>query len=120
MAQSFEYKTLGINSFALPEGQRIRLRLAQLRDVPAAAELVDGDMSTVEVARLVKCDPRQRVSICATALVGLRETVVGFGAMEVGAEQPSVVGACSEELADLLADALIDRAEIIAEREAAA
>jgi hypothetical protein len=73
-------------------------------------------------ARLVTSDPQQRVVICATAFLGASETVVGVGSIHVGepaADMLVVDSELTDGLDELLTQALVRRAETIAERRAA-
>ena len=80
-----------------------------LRSQGRAAEELD-------VARLVRFDPRRRLVICATALVGSRESIVGIGAIgsRAGpADRPDTLVVDAEQtegLDELLARALLGRA----------
>ncbi len=122
MVQSFDPGALAGHSFALPRGPRVRLRLAQVRDVGAVTELLGGDLSAVEVARIIKENPRRQIAVCATALIDLRETVVGFASMEVGGPHPAILAvdeALTDGLAELMTEALGNRSRAITERQAA-
>jgi hypothetical protein len=86
MDSSFDPGALLARCYRLPGGARVCLRLARSRDLPAIARLCErsGESRTeLELARLVRCDPRRRLVICATSLVGLAETVVGVGAIDL-------------------------------------
>ena len=103
----------------------MRLGLAQIRDARAIgaflAERRSGSQE-LEVARLVRADPRRRVAVCANALLDATETVVGVGAIEVGASEPDLLvvdSALTDGLEELLRRALRRRADAIAERIAA-
>jgi len=118
-------------SFALPRGPRVRLRLARIRDQPAIEELcrrLGLRADSFEIGRLVRTDPRQQIVICATALVGSAETLVGVGAIrleEAGAgtePEPTLLlvdGALTEGLDELLAGALTGRARLVTRTRAA-
>ncbi len=77
------------------------------------------------MARLVRFDPRVRLVICATALIGSRESVVGVGALDLEPSRetqpdPLVVDAeQTEGLDELLARALLGRAAAVARTRAA-
>jgi hypothetical protein len=76
-------------SHRLSDGLRVRLRLARPSDQrPVAALLARLGFapSMAELLDLVRFDPHRRAVICATALVGGRERVLGFGAIDL--EQP--------------------------------
>ena len=112
-------------SYSLPRGPRVRLRLAQRRDLAAILDLLRGhadNSGELEIARAVQANPRERIAICATALLGLRETILGVGVIEVGSERPDTVvvdGRLTDGLAELITGALVSRSAVIAERRAA-
>jgi hypothetical protein len=110
------------HSFPLGDGPRVRLRLARMRDLPAIRALFERRgvvADELERARLVRVDPRDRIVICATALIGSGEKIVGIGAIDVeptAAIEPSVLvvdDRASEGLDRLLAGALIGRARAL-------
>ncbi len=111
-------------SHELPRGPRVRLRLAQSRDLPAVRALLGADrLEELELARLVHPDPRRRVVICATALIGLSERVLGIGAIDVDAAEPDVLlvdRELTDGLDELLATVLVARARTIAAKARAA
>jgi hypothetical protein len=75
-------------SHCLVDGRRVRLRLARPGDQRLLAALLRRlgfSPSEPDLLRLVRFDPRRRAMICATALVGGREQIVGFGAIELDA-----------------------------------
>ena len=82
----------------------------------AIEELAAGrgvELDALGLARLVRGDPRQRVVICATALVRGSETVVGVGAIDVSATEPSLLVVdelVTDGLSGLLTAALTGRA----------
>ena len=45
----------------------------------------------LELARLLRFDPRRRAVICASALVDGREVVTGLGAIDLDAKSPDLV-----------------------------
>ncbi|HEY2770692.1 MAG TPA: hypothetical protein VGI87_08995 [Solirubrobacteraceae bacterium] len=106
---------------SLPGGPRVRLRLATVRDIEAIQRLLAGAGSGVEAGQLVRIDPRRRIVICALALIGTAERVVGVAAMDAGASEPDLV--CIDEalgggLTELLERALAARALALASRAA--
>jgi hypothetical protein len=125
MRQSLDHSSLLTRSHELPRGPRVRLRLAQTRDAPAIRALLQRPGSApaaLDIARLVRFDPRRRVVICATALIGSAETIVGVGAIDLDAHEPDVVlvdDALTEGLGELLRSALVSRAAEFANRRAA-
>ena len=79
----------------LPDGRRVRLRLARARDEESLRGLLRRSRSNhdgMEPERLARFDPRSAVVICATALVDSAQEVVGVGAADLnGADPPDVV-----------------------------
>lgn len=72
----------------LDGGLRVRLRLARPGDQGPMSALLDRlgyAPSEGELLDLVRFDPHRRAVICATALVGGRERVLGFGAIDLEA-----------------------------------
>ena len=125
MDSSLDHNTLLTRSYMLTRGPRVRLRLAQTRDAAAIAALLQrpgSDPAALDIARLVRFDPRRRVVICATALLGSAETILGVGAIDLDALEPDVVivdDALTEGLGELLTRALTARAAEFARRHAA-
>jgi hypothetical protein len=106
-------------SYALPVGPRVRLRLARRSDLPDFRELLAQrgvDASDLELERLVRYDPWQRVTICACAPLGGVETIVGVGAIDLtGDAEPDTLVVdehLTNGLVELLRDALVQRARI--------
>ncbi len=108
------------------------LRLARGRDLAPLGELLRRqgiDPDELDLARLVRFDPLRRLVICATALVGSAESVVGVGALNLGADVgggespvPSLVvvdQGMTEGLAELISEALVGRAQALAQGRAA-
>jgi hypothetical protein len=124
---SFDPKALLSRSYALERGPRVRLRLPARRDEGAIGALlaVSGDDDhELQAARLVRADPRRKLVIVATGLIGLSETLLGVGEIELGGEpEPSttlfVDDVQTEGLAELLDNALRGRAAAIARARAA-
>ncbi len=114
-------------SYAPPRGPRVRLRLPHRRDLPAITALLQAQGRAPEElgpARLVHFDPRQRLVICATALLGSGETVIGIGAVELSHPlgEPDLVvvdDQLTEGLDELLRQALLGRATAILRTRAA-
>jgi len=128
MEPSFDPGALLARSYVLPRGPRVCLRLARVRDLPAIAQLLERqgiEPDELELARLVRFDPRRRVVICAAALVGCTETIVGIGAIELGnvpsgqPDQLVVDSHLTDGLDELLTRALIGRARALAGARAA-
>jgi hypothetical protein len=120
---AFDPGALMSQSYALPRGPRVRLRLAGRGDAAAiAALLVRCGVSPeqLEPGRLVRFDPRRRAVICALALIDSRETLVGLGAIELDGNPDTqadvlvVDERVTEGLEDLLVAALTGRAGALA------
>jgi hypothetical protein len=79
------------------------------------------EASDLELERLVRYDPRRRVVLCAMAPIRGAETVVGVGAIDLDAAEPETI-VVDERLTDglgtLLAEALVQHAQIHARRTA--
>jgi len=112
-------------SYELPAGPRVRLRLARRSDLPGIRALLRQrgvEASDLELERLVRYDPRQRIVLCAMAPVRAAETVVGVGAIDLDAAAEPETIVVDERLTDglgtLLAEALVQRAQIHARRTA--
>jgi hypothetical protein len=132
MDSGFDPGALLGQSFSLALGPRVRLRLARMRDLPAIRALFElrGIVADeLEHARLVRVDPRERIVICATALIGSGEMIVGIGAIDVlpidgkalWPLTPSLLvvdDRVTEGLDDLLAGALVGRAQALARARA--
>jgi hypothetical protein len=106
----------------LADGTRVAMRRVRLRDLDALrglaarAGIVCEDF---ELARLVRSDPGERLVLCATTVRERTETVLGVGVIELAgsATMPSLIlvdPPCGRPLAELLADALLDRARAAA------
>ena len=113
-------------STALPGGVRVILRLARVRDlgpVQALAAREGADLDHWEIAQLLHSSPRERVVLCATALLDGHESVVGFGAVTLDpAAAPSALVVADEQrapgLGPVLHEALLGRAESVARARA--
>ena len=86
------------------------------RDAAAIRALLERQglhVDDLELARLLRFDPRCRAVICASALIGPTETIIALGAIDLDAHTPDMVIADAEaagELRELVADALMSRA----------
>lgn len=112
-------------SYALPSGPRVRLRLARRSDLHAIRALLEErcvPASDLALGRLVRYDPQRRVVLCATSPLGGTETVVGIGAiaLDANAEPDTIVvdERLTDGLGELLASALVQRAQAHARRAA--
>ena len=127
MNSAFDPGALLARSYTLPAGPRVILRLARIRDVGAIEDLFAREgrgVTSLELARLLHSHPRERLLLCATALIAGRETVVGFGA--IGLDRPGlsptlIVTDCEQapDVGSLLGQALLGRAEALARTRAA-
>lgn len=81
-------------STTLPSGQRLRLRYPQAADGVRVRRLL-GDLGLraddLGVSRLLRIDPRERIVVVATVIVGRYEEVVGVAAMDRFAAEPDLV-----------------------------
>jgi hypothetical protein len=125
MTEPVDSGALLSRSYALPYGPRVRLRLARRSDLPAIRVLLDQrgvPASELSLDRLVRYDPRRRAVMCASALVGGAETIVGVGAIDLlhAAEPDTIVvdERLTGGLGELLAAVLVQRAEAHARRAA--
>jgi hypothetical protein len=114
-------------TYALAGGRRVRVRLARSSDAPAIAELAARrgvELEPLDLARLTRFDPRHRLVIAATALIGSRETVVGVAAVDLTTPAPVepdvlIFDERIEGLGELLRAALAGRTRAIRPRLAA-
>lgn len=131
MISGFDPGALLARSYVLPRGPRVCLRLVRARDREGVRRLFERqglDPDELELARLTRVDPRRRLVICATALIGSAETVVGIGAIglldgeraraaeaeaEAGPELVLVDEHATEGLRELLSEALVGRAQAL-------
>ena len=105
------------------------LRLARSRDAGGVADLLwahGQEPDELELARLVRFDPRRRLAIVATALLEGVETVVGIGAVDLEPDSsgPKTTYVLVDEsrtdgLDQLLRSALSGRAHLLARRAVA-
>jgi hypothetical protein len=125
MTEPVDSGALLSRSYALPYGPRVRLRLARRSDLPGIRVLLDQrgvPASELSLDRLVRYDPRRRAVMCASALVGGAETIVGVGAIDLShAAEPDTIVVderLTGGLGELLAAVLVQRAEAHARRAA--
>lgn len=128
MSEGLDPGALLARYYSLPRGPRVCLRLARPRDAAgvrallAARGVAPDDLG---LARLVGFDPARRIVLCATALIGSADTVVGVGAIELGegaSGEPTLLVVdeqLTEGLAELLRGALVGHAAAIARARAA-
>jgi hypothetical protein len=96
----------------LPGGARVLLRVARARDeapVKALVARTGAQYSELDVARLVRFDPRRRMVVCASELFEGTELVVGFGAIRLDSDRPELVVAderLGEQLDELMSNSL--------------
>lgn len=79
---------------SLPDGTRVRLRLPHATDRPALHALharLGLRADELDVARVLRFDPRRRAVVCATAWTQEGPLVVGYGSIAHGALHPDVL-----------------------------
>jgi hypothetical protein len=121
-----DYRVLD-RTYAMPDGHRVRVRLARATDARPIRELAARrrfDADPLEVARLTRFDPCHRLVISATALIDARETFVGVGAVDLDAGEPFepetlIFDERIEGLGELLAGVMAARASTLAGQRAA-
>ena len=120
MAEHHAHGALLAQYHPLARGPRVCLRLARRRDLPAIADLYARQgiaAHQLSLARLVSFDLLSTLVLCATALIGSRETVLGVGAIELACPtEPTLIvvdEAETEGLGGLLSDALVGHATAI-------
>jgi hypothetical protein len=106
----------------------VGLRLARSSDAASIRELLERlglDHEDLQAARLVHFDPCRRCVLCATALIGASETLVGVGAIGLEPGRTAAPDALIVDeqhhpgLADLLASVLLARVSAVARSRAA-
>jgi hypothetical protein len=101
---------------SLPDGTRVRLRLPHAADRPGLRALharVGLHADELDVARVLRFDPRRGAVVCATAWTDRGPLVVGYGAITHGDAHPEVLVADEARapgLSELLGDVLRRRA----------
>ncbi|HSO97954.1 MAG TPA: hypothetical protein VLP43_03310 [Solirubrobacteraceae bacterium] len=120
----FDPGALLARTYRLPRGPRVRLRLPQSSDAGEIQALGAARLTELELARLRRFDPRQRLVICATALIDGSARIVGVGAIDLDRPQdgPAVLTSDRESLEgldELLREALIGRARALVRTRAA-
>jgi hypothetical protein len=94
-------------TLALPDGGRVRLRLARPADAPEVERLLGA--TPLDVRRLLRFDPARRAVVCA---LNGREQLVGVGAIDLFDDaEPDVVAAELPGVEALLTDVLRRRAQ---------
>jgi hypothetical protein len=84
----------GLDTTTLPTGLRLRVRMpqhfdtARLRTLFERVGLVPDDLL---LSRLLRFDPRERVAVVATVLVGRAEEIVGLAVSDRFADTPDLV-----------------------------
>lgn len=112
--------------YDLPRGPRVCLRLARASDLRGIEELFQFhgfQPGELDLARLVRTDPRHRIVISATALIGSSEAVVGIGVIDLDQPERPLLVLVDEErtsgLDALLSEALTGRAQALNQVRAA-
>jgi hypothetical protein len=123
MLEGFDPGALLARYYDLPRGPRVCLRLARVGDLPGLEDLFARQGrpdDRLELARLVRSDPRRRLVICATALIDSVPTVVGVAAVSLEAPgwvEPELLlvdADVTDGLDELLAAALHGRVRALA------
>ena len=103
-------------TFPVPGGPPVRLRMAGPSDRPLVSALLERrglSAGELETRRLLAFDPARRHVLCALAPLDGHETVMGFGAIDAGADAPDVLVVderVGRGLAELLGRVLVERA----------
>ena len=109
-------------TFALPSGQRVRVRLARPSDRDAVRELLETrgvDAGEMDLTRLLSFDPRERLVLAALTPEGGTDVLAGIGAIDLrGDADPDVLVAQVAALGELLGEMLTSRADAHARRAA--
>ena len=109
-------------TFALPSGQRVRVRLARPSDRDAVGELLAAqgvDAGEADLERLLNFDPRERLVLAALTPEGGADVLAGIGAIDLrGDADPDLLVAQLEALGHLLGEMLTARADAHARRAA--
>jgi hypothetical protein len=126
MAEKHDPGALLARYHPLPRGPRVCLRLARRRDLAGIADLYARQgiaLHELSLARLVSFDLLDMLVLCATALIGSRDMVLGVGAIELHRPtEPTLVVVDEDEtdgLAELLSGALVTHATALADARAA-
>ncbi len=125
MPESFDPGALMARNYTLADGLRACLRLARTRDRDGIRNVCARhglELDELELARLVGFDPRYRLVIVATALIGSAETVLGVGAIDLAVDADPwllVADGRADGLGPLLADALLGRTRALLRSRAA-
>jgi hypothetical protein len=103
-------------SHPLPDGTRVRLRLPQAGDREGLVALHDrlgAPLDDVRMTRILRFDPRECLSVCATMLSGQTEVLVGYGHVERDGARSLVVAdeTLARGVTELVDAALAERTE---------
>lgn len=90
----------------LPDGRRARLRLPHRGDARAVERLADGD----QAGKVLRFDPRRRLSVVATMPGEHGEEVVGAGTVERGSGEPPELLAVSDPAVEPMLRAVLEDA----------
>ena len=97
---------------SLPDGTRVRLRLPHAADrseLHALHARLGVEADELDVARVLRFDPRRRAVVCASAWTDRGPVLVGYGAIAHGEADPDVLVADEAQapgLTGLLGDVL--------------
>ena len=100
-------------SYQLPGGPRARLRVARPSDAAGIRRLLADLGVELDLLPLLRFDPRRRIAVCASALVGSSEVILGVGAIDLDGSEPDALIVDERQapgLSDLLHAALLGRA----------
>lgn len=83
-------------STTLTSGLRLRLRIPHRSDAEGLRDLL-GQLGVpaddLAISRLLRFDPRERVTVVAGVLIDRSEEIVGIAVMEHGASEPELLAA---------------------------
>ena len=96
-------------NLTLPNGTHVRMRLPHTADRPHVealhARLGADAPGELTAARSLHFDPRNVITLCATAWIGSTELFVGYGSIDLGAGAPFLI-VCDDEAAPGLREVL--------------
>ena len=119
---ALDHRTLPGAGLGLPDGTRVLARRGRPRDLEGLRSLaaLSGIVcDELELARLLRSDPAERLILCATTQVDAAEALIGTGVIELaaGATMPSLIlvdPAYGVTLGRWLAETLVAQARVIA------
>jgi hypothetical protein len=119
---ALDHQTPADGGLGLPDGTEVVARRGRSRDLEALRSLaaLSGIVcDELELARLLRSDPTERLILCATTQVDGAEAVIGTGVIELGAgaTMPSLIlvdPAYGASLGGWLAETLVAQARVTA------